>query len=159
MSDDITDQLMDELLVEDQKITDRGIALDKAETSFNIEVVRYAAVRDLVQQVLGEDPYSTPEGAKLPSGGIYRYRQMKVGLAIRQVLKEAPQPLDAAAIVQKLKLGLKLRPGPELDGRAINAALMTLVRIGHASKVEDTGDVSHYEYIPDEPEPDDEGGD
>ena len=154
MNNDIArKRLMEELLAEDQKITDLGLALETARMNFEIGSVKYAAVRDMVQERLG-DPYSMPESVALPSKGKYRFLAMPVGIGVIQTLKEKGA-LAASEILELLKGG----GATDLDGRAVNAALMTMVRVSLVTKFEVDGEeaVPYFEITAEEEEDEDKG--
>ncbi len=145
MSRDIqTQQLWKALKVEDQKITEAGNALEVAKMDFDIESVRYAAVRDLLRYRLGKNPYSTPVGANLPSEGAYRYLDMPIGDAVLEVLDGVDGPLSARDVAMFLSQG-----GARFeDGRVINAALMTFVRTEQITKIiGKDGEIAHFEAL------------
>lgn len=154
MSSDIKHiQLLDALRVEDQKIVQLGEALEKAQADFDVGSVRYAAVRDMVWNTLG-DPFQLPEADKvLPSKGKYRFLGMAMGDAVMHVINEESHPVHIATLRILLhEGGLRDESGREADGRSVNAALMTLVRTGQVRKIdpEEEDGLNHYEAVIDE---------
>ncbi len=156
MSNDIMgSQLMEALHIEDVAIVQLGEALAKAKTSFEVGSVRYAAVRDMVWHRLG-DPYQRPEAKQLlPSKGKYRFIGMAIGDAVMHVLVEEGSPIPLGIIALRLfEGGMRGEGGGFIDGRATNAALMTMVRTGQVNKIEMEEDgPTHYEPMPEPKEP------
>ena len=155
MSNDIRDrQLLDALRVEDEKIVQLGQALEKAQADFAVGGVRYAAVRDMVLDKLG-DPYKKPAAEKLlPSKGKYRLLGMSMGDAVMHVISQESEPVHLATMRVRLHNGgLRDESGREVDGRSVNAALMTMVRTGllHKIEPEKEGGMPHYELLFEEP--------
>ncbi len=131
----------------DAEITRLGKAVEKAQREFDIGASSYAAVRDMVRKAAHCDPYSpllTRYSAglteDLPSDGKYRFLLMPVGTAVLQILAEAPTSQSVPEIKKVL-----LKGGADVDGRAINAALMTLVRVGRVEKHVGTEDVAYFQ--------------
>ena len=149
-----TTQLMELLRVEDEAIVQLGQELETAKINFEVGGVRYAAVRDMVWERLGNPYRMAGADTFLPSKGRYRYLGMPVGDAIMYVIFEEGQPISLPEIGTRLfDGGMRGAEGGFIDGRAANAAVMTLVRTGQVKKIEMAGDeLTHYELMPAAPE-------
>ena len=116
-----------ELIEGERALAHSEAELNAARAKFELASRKYGATRDWITQCLG-NPYSIqfewPVDVETDSidedlWGKYRFINMQVGDAIKEVLREAGQPLDLSEIVSKLNKG-KMRTNP----RAVNAALM-----------------------------------
>ena len=120
-------------LIEDEKqLADAEAELNVARAKFELASRKYAAARDWVTQRLG-NPYSAQfewpgdlaeQRAKLVLWGKYRFINMQVGDAVKEVLREADHPLALGEIVKKLNRGRMLT-----NPRAVNAALMKVAGV------------------------------
>ena len=104
--------------------------MERASTLYRLAAKRYAAVRDMVAEMLGgKSPYSASVGLDvqlLLSGetanfGHYRYLFKAVGDAVHEALEDAPQPLSIQDLVIALRHG-----GLPTDARAVNASLLNM---------------------------------
>lgn len=135
--DRMTSHLIKVLVDEDALMRGAADALDQARTNFEVELRKYAAIRDMVASHTGMDPYGTEMqpylsrgGWTLQTEGRYRFAHMTPGDAVTMLLKAAPEPITLENIVAQLNAG-----GLSVAPRGVNAALMTLVRTGDAEKV------------------------
>lgn len=121
-----------DLIEDERKLAEAEAELSAAGAKFELASRKYAAARDWITHCLG-NPYSTQfewsrdlaeEKAKLVLWGKYRFINMQVGDAIKEVLREADHPLALGEIVLKLNRG-KMRTNP----RAVNAALMKVAGV------------------------------
>ena len=141
------DAILEALYAEDRKITELGKAVEKAQQECEIGTARYAAVRDMVREAINRDPYSqhlalyeAPIDEDLVSDGRYRFLLMPMGNAVLEILAEANDSLSVPQVKKALlKGGVK-----DVDGRAVNAALMTLVRTERVKKIVGLEGVAYF---------------
>lgn len=148
--DEVTgwEAMLEALEAEDAKITELEQAVVRAQQEFQVQAARYAAVRDMLRNAIRHDPYclyvagdASPIGEGLVSDGRFRFLLMPIGQAVLQILAEA----NISQPVQEIKKALLKGGVPHVDGRAINAALMTLVRTGRVHKRVGLGNVAYFE--------------
>ncbi len=101
-------------------------AVEQAQTTYRIRERKYAAVRDMVTNVIGFDPYTpdlvVPWPTTVKYRGKYRFAEMAPGEAAARVLREAPSPLDLSQIMTVMfEGGYVVGTG---GGRVVNAALI-----------------------------------
>ena len=143
----VTQALIEELQREDAAIVTTWEQFRVAQVRHQIQVHRYAAIRDLILERLGGSPYT--EGwkwglADLPSQGRFRFVNMTPGVAVVAALREASEPMTMDELVVKLRNG-----GGSPFPRAVNAALMQTKGIVRSEE----GENVKYRYV--EPDPDD----
>jgi hypothetical protein len=122
-------RLLHELAAEEAALVQAEDALRIARNDYDVAARKYAAVRDLVTDVLGYSPYHEDAGWLAPASqvvarerrGAYRFLLMRPRDAIVAALSEGPSELDLEGINERLKSG-----GLDLGLRAINAAVMRL---------------------------------
>ena len=118
--------LLGELKAEEGKLGERYDEYREARSSYEVAGKKYAAVRDMVIQELGYNPYGVeqfpwPKGKSLSSRigiGGFRFLYMRPGDAVAKVLKEATDPMTFEEINDQLEIG-ELR----ITLRRVNAAL------------------------------------
>ena len=119
---------LNELIQDEMAVVTADAKLSAALAEFEIASRRYAATRDWVVMSLTGNPYAgdyewPPEvyigDLKI---GRFRFIHMRIGDAIKEVLREANSPIDLAEIVSRLGMG-SLRAATL---RSVNAALMQL---------------------------------
>lgn len=130
--------LLVELAKEEALVTGAYQELTDARTKYNVSTRKYAAVRDMVTELLGFSPYPK-DSVEWPAKalqlrpkpfGKWRFIHMKPGDAAVAALKEVEEPITLDEIVERL-LGGGMRL---LTPRSINAALM---RTSGIEKTED----------------------
>ena len=128
----VTMVYLQDLVEGERKLADAEAELNAARAKFELASRKYAAARDWTTECLG-NPYSTqfewPDelSIELTNSGLwgkYRFINMQVGDAIKEVLRETGDPLSLAQIVVKLNRG-KMRT----NARAVNAALMKVTGV------------------------------
>lgn len=131
---------------EDRALHEARKALDHAIIAWQLALTKYKSVRDLFVERYGIDPYTVNWSVlginPPPTEGRYRFLDMNISEAVKQVLLVADEPLDLDEIEQNLKAGGRHVP----DARTVNASLMTLVRGGDVAQT----DSGKY-YIAEEP--------
>lgn len=143
----VTTVQLNELIQDEARVSVAQAELDVAQAKFQIASRRYAATRDWVVLTLG-NPYDKTFAwpADIDIGnlqlGKFRFIHMRIGDAVKEVLRESDHPLDLAEIRAKLYMGHLRTATP----RSVNAALMQLDGV---EKTE--GD--KYKYVP-EKDPD-----
>ena len=126
------DEVAKELLNQERALMHADEAMDRAITLYNLAARRYAAVRDMVEEMLGgTSPYS-PSSGLMPivgseefSVGRYRYLFKSVGDAVYEALGDAEEPLGIHTLVVRLAMG-----GLQTDARAVNASLLNMRGVG-----------------------------
>lgn len=122
----------------EQRVAAAHDALDKAQTVFDIEGAKLAALRDEVVPFFWPgSPYLAPPedwGSKRLDRGRYRYLRMAPSQAIAFALLEADHPLTILEIREAIVSGGG--GGPTIDARALNAALQGLVNQGEIHRWE-----------------------
>ena len=119
---------LNQLIQDEMAVVTADAKLSAALAEFEIASRRYAATRDWVVMSLSGNPYA--EDYECPPEvytgdlkmGRFRFIHMRIGDAIKQVLREANSPIDLAEIVSRLGRG-SLRAA---TSRSVNAALMQL---------------------------------
>lgn len=146
----ITDKFLTELADEEANLVNADNALRDAITNFKIASQKYSAIRDMVTTHLGNSPYDGsvlwPANLELPDEldrGKFRFMHMKTGPAVDEVLAEANNPMNKHEINHNLfkgghakGRGLSTSDVNSMDSRAVNAAVMTLVRTDKVEKVD-----------------------
>ena len=138
----VTQIQLRELLQDEEKLTAAQAELEVAQAKFQIASRRYAATRDWVVLNLGnpyERSFEWPADIDIENLNLGRFRfiHMRIGDAVKEVLRESDHPLDLAEIRAKLHMGHLRTATP----RSVNAALMQLDGV---EKTE--GD--KYKYVP-----------
>ena len=138
----VTQIQLRELLQDEEKLTAAQAELEVAQAKFQIASRRYAATRDWVVLNLGnpyERSFEWPADIDIENLNLGRFRfiHMRVGDAVKEILRESEYPLDLTQIGVKLQRGHLRTAAP----RSINAALMQL------DGVEKTED-DKYRYVP-----------
>jgi hypothetical protein len=150
--DKVTEGLLDEMVKEESALKEVDEIFIQAEAKLDVAKRKYAAVRDMVTNYIGESPYRNGKlHWRVPVGEGFTYRDfweyrfilMSVGEAVLSALAEVDEPLNLTEITTRLRSGGVSYD--EMPVRAINAALMKTKRI---VKTED----GKYQL---EPEPED----
>lgn len=146
----VEEGLLKELAQEEESLREANNELNRARAQFQVASRKYAAVRNMVTEYLGRNPYSLDAkrvlnprpgfGTRLQ--GTFRFIHMRPGDAIIEVLKEAKDPLTLDEIVEVLSGG-GIGITPNLLTRTVNAALM---RTTGVQKTEE----GKYFYKPDD---------
>ena len=119
-----------ELVAQEQALMHAEEIMERASTLYRLAAKRYAAVRDMVAEMLGgKSPYSASFGLDVqlllseetPNFGHYRYLFKAVGDAVYEALEDAPEPLSIQDVVTALRHG-----GLPTDARAVNASLLNM---------------------------------
>ena len=140
--------LVEELQIEEEKLGDHYFTYLGARAKYEVAARKYAAVRDVVIENLGYDPYVVddfrwPDKQEYFDNGTrvgeFHYLFMKPGPAVVTILKAANQPLALADIHSQLQEGKSA-----LTLRNVNAALM------NTSGVKKQDDMYVYESPEDE---------
>ena len=145
--------LVEELAEEEKKLDERYGEYEQIRARYQVAARKYGAVRDVVIETLGYDPYSVDDfpwpdsrGDRFANGtkiGEFRYVYMKPGETVVAVLRDAEEPMELADVREALKLGHST-----LTLRAVNAALMNTSGVVKTK----IGDDVSYTYEPsDEP--------
>ena len=153
----LIEKYLEELAKDEAIIAEAAEAYESARARLDVGLRRYIALRDFVEEQLGNSPYA--QGIKWPGDddfpwterGRFRFTGMSVGDAITQVLEEEATThpnhpwLDLAAIIQRLSDGGLGFPEP-VQARAVNAALLKTTGIKRGNRRPDG--VTMYSVAP-----------
>ena len=109
--------------------------LGRAIAKYRVAAARYVAVREAIADYLGNSPYDRDTVYLWPDSesqedtnlwGSYRYLDKDPGVAVNEVLLNADMPLTIQEILETVRSGgLRQINGREIDGRTVNAALLS----------------------------------
>jgi hypothetical protein len=114
--------IADELVKEDQALTDANEIMRLAQIRWQIALRKYVAIRELATSRFRESPYLNPSKwgiSSFPSEGRFRFHDMSAGDALLTALKEAQRPLELEELQEVINKG-----GLYLPPRNLNAALL-----------------------------------
>jgi len=149
----VSQGLLKELMEKELLLVNASMALDRAKAAYDVEVRKYAAIRDATQAYLERSPYApdvvwptTPNAPKPPVyRGRFRFVRMPVGDAVLELLREAQGPMSREVIHS-----LFMHGGGDVENmRSINAALVGLVKGGRVVRTPE----GHYLYKEEEVDP------
>ena len=134
MPTDIEQVYLEALVKDEIALSEARDTLAQLTASYNLATRRYAATRDMVEELLEPSPYSD-EFAQWPGAhkqgpyalGAFRFIHMTPGTAITIILNESEKPLSLDDIVDAMVEGGFGSEGgliPVISARAVNAALM-----------------------------------
>lgn len=116
-------------------------ALQTAKTRFDIEAIKFAALRDEAVAYYSMNPYLHLEskafwGEPRKNRGRFRFLRMPTADAVRLALAESTDPASPAQLLTRIRQG----GGEWVDPRGLNAALQGLVNQSEVVRIEPDGE-------------------
>jgi hypothetical protein len=141
MRDESIRETLEDLTREEARLAIADGELARAKARYQVASRRYAAVRDVAEEMLGQNPYHPDTYMKVwgrldempPDWGNFRYLGKGVGDAVLDFLRDRGGYWTLREIVQHLSYG-----GLSTNARAVNASLLKMKGV--------TKDGEHYQF-------------